>query len=622
MSKENSLNVTFGTQSLGKGFRREDSAGVIQLRRALSEKDRQLGLLERKLVLAQAEVRSLQEKEQRIKLAEKSAKIQLSANQTAARRQSIALMQASATITKLNSRDSERERRVHLRRDELERELEAAEDLAESTRENCERRVKDLLAAHDEEIVQFRVTIEELSADLQSRQLKHAVEVEALQNCIKSQQETMQSLESELKASRETETRLSQELDECLGLNASMSRDLCEQRLREKAHRERTEQAAQTEPLSADSSQKFEEAKSQVARLEAECCRLSSEMWRLQDLRDAEKDGWTQREEQFQTSLSNAKDVQSNLEAELLVLKDALHLAHKEKELFEARNLALEGNLKAMTDELDYVRDLSGKSLVPEKASYPYPYELFASPCGGDVHDMYDDEEISRLRMELNKMVSKLKLLQNQENKTAVYDVLSEEVVTTAEEIQAQVTNECDDKIMPTPIQTYGHEEQSEIQRLNIELDSIKEAFEVTRGFQQQSTEATCSSIKDLQQLLQRSDAELIKRASRNAALQYEVNRLTELLDKSKGEFVKMENERLQTELTHLTLKFDKLNKLNKELILKLNKYHDVTSSLHQEQLNAFIKRNSESDAQIVELQHNLSLAERKLKEIQHTNGY
>lgn len=83
-----------------------------------------------------------------------------------------------------------------------------------------------------------------------------------------------------------------------------------------------------------------------------------------------------------------------------------------------------------------------------------------------------------------------------------------------------------------------------EIQELEVRLKTLSDLFEVTRGYKASTTpgdhhlsEADYKTLEKLQVLLQRSEAEMIKRASKNAALQYEVTRLTALLEKqSNGE--------------------------------------------------------------------------------------
>lgn len=111
----------------------QDTVTANQLKKIIQEKDKHLTYLERKLVLAEAEIKGLQDIELKSRYAEKTAKILLSAKETASRRQSIQLQQASDTINKLTARDERILRIRNLRRDELERELEAAEELIDAS---------------------------------------------------------------------------------------------------------------------------------------------------------------------------------------------------------------------------------------------------------------------------------------------------------------------------------------------------------------------------------------------------------------------------------------------------------------------------------------------------------
>ena len=110
---------------------------------------------------------------------------------------------------------------------------------------------------------------------------------------------------------------------------------------------------------------------------------------------------------------------------------------------------------------------------------------------------------------------------------------------------------------------------------------------EPPKAVQPQDAVSQCKTIKDLQQLLQRSDAELIRRASKNASLQFEVNSLTEQLSET-DERSKANVAQLRDDLLQLTSKYEKVHKLNYELMSKLSSYHEITEVLHQEHREAY----------------------------------
>ena len=595
MSKENILNQG-SSHSSGHGFfRKEESANVIQLRKVVADKDRQLAFLERKLVLAQAEVKTLQENEQKIKLAEKSAKIQLSAKQTAVRRQSIALMQASATISRLNSRDKDRERRMHLRRDELERELEAAEDLADAIREDSEKRTRDQLAAHDEEVKQLRISMDELSGDLYSREAKHAVELEELQISKKSLQESVHSLEELLRVSVENEQRLSLELDECLELNSSLTKDLCSLRVRQvespaRDLRSKSDHATQTEAVETETTidptpsalGNVDELSALVARLEAECGSANAQLWRLQDQLDLERDGWAQREAQLQSALSGVSGAKLRLEAEL-------QGSRRSEE-------ALESALAAALTEQE-LRDV---------------HKLSSQPTLASRLEIDDDEVIAKLRQKDEEIAQLRMRLEDSTFKRTTTPAIDSDLSTGPQpRVDGMTSRSSAYKDGEDSDLAKSNPPNIEIQRLVIQLAMIHEAFEATRGVQVQDAGSDCKTIKDLQQLLQRSDAELIRRASKNASLQFEVNRLTELLTESDDNSLRSETARLKLDLSQLTSKYEKVHKLNYELMAKLSSYHEITEVLHKEQREAYAAIKPEYDPDIGK--SNLSFGDSRL---------
>lgn len=73
-----------------------------------------------------------------------------------------------------------------------------------------------------------------------------------------------------------------------------------------------------------------------------------------------------------------------------------------------------------------------------------------------------------------------------------------------------------------------------EIVELDIRLRALADAFESTRGFRYPGTGQPVT-LKSLQSMLNRTDTELIRRASKNAALQYEVTELKEQLEAAGG---------------------------------------------------------------------------------------
>lgn len=96
-----------------------------------------------------------------------------------------------------------------------------------------------------------------------------------------------------------------------------------------------------------------------------------------------------------------------------------------------------------------------------------------------------------------------------------------------------------------TPEEYEMHEVRSQLAEKTVqamglakEIAAIADAFEATRGGQggrAGESEEGAAKLIQLQAMLMRGDVELIKRASKNAALQYEVHNLTNLLEAGKS---------------------------------------------------------------------------------------
>ena len=139
--------------------------------------------------------------------------------------------------------------------------------------------------------------------------------------------------------------------------------------------------------------------------------------------------------------------------------------------------------------------------------------------------------------------------------------------------------------------------EKDTVEHLTLKLAMLSDAFEKSRGIKvplDSEEETDCRSIKDLQQLLARSDNELIKRASKNASLQYEVDRLTAIQARHYSNVdggcewtaLVAELQSLKEELQFSNEKFERMSELNKNLNAKVRSYHQVTSLWQEEVLN------------------------------------
>lgn len=169
-------------------------------------------------------------------------------------------------------------------------------------------------------------------------------------------------------------------------------------------------------------------------------------------------------------------------------------------------------------------------------------------------------------------------------------------------------------------------EKCNQVNELSIRLASITDAFEKTRCYKPTASgtlsEADVKTIKDLQLLLQRSDAELIKRASKNAHLQHQVTLLTAQASAGSNDNTAQytvlveEAEKLNAELQTANSKIEKINKLNSNLLEKIKNYHDITSVLQEEMLAVHACSTAENAERVSMLETSLLEAEKEVERL------
>jgi hypothetical protein len=165
----------------------------------------------------------------------------------------------------------------------------------------------------------------------------------------------------------------------------------------------------------------------------------------------------------------------------------------------------------------------------------------------------------------------------------------------------------------------------SEVHELYMKLSMLTDAFEQTRCVKEQSSlsAADQKTVKDLQQLLGRSDSELIKRASKNASLQYEVNRLTSIIQSNSdlgNEEHTAEVDMLQRALAIATSKMEKISLLNVDLTAKLLSYHEITNTLQEEMSAAHQVHYAEAEQHVIALETTLLRTEAEVKRLKVIN--
>lgn len=130
----------------------------------------------------------------------------------------------------MTSRELNRQRRSQLKREELEKELEAAEDALEAMKESYEKKQRDMQASFEEELSALQESHEKTTAEMTAKEFKishaFAEEIDALRTQL-------------LKATAHSETHeatltdMSEQLDECISSNSALSQEICQLKCRE-----------------------------------------------------------------------------------------------------------------------------------------------------------------------------------------------------------------------------------------------------------------------------------------------------------------------------------------------------------------------------------------------------